>query len=177
MADGVAPDNLYPVDFKRATASLDRIKNNVKVWYEDTAAGVQSLVSGDVDYALLPNGRVIRAKEQGAKIDFEYGQSFFDRSFFVVPKGAPHKAEAMKLIAFASRAGPSAAFMKLIPYAMPNKAGLAFLDPSYAAGLPTAPMNISRAIPREGTFYGEIAPNGQSWQQIGLKTWNEWYGR
>lgn len=177
LADGVAADKLYPIDFKRATASLDRIKGNVKVWYEAGAAGLQALVSGDVDYVSYANGRVLQAKAQGAKVDFEYGQSFLYRDYFVVPKGAPHKAAAMKLIAYASQPEPSAALMKLIPYSMPNKNALTLLDPTYAASLPTAPANLARMIPVTGTFYGETGPDGKSWQEIGLKTWNEWYGR
>lgn len=177
MADGVTPDKLYPISFKRATASLDRIKNDVKLWFDDTSAAMQALVSGDVHCASLPNGRILQAKAQGAKVDFEYGQSFVRRSFLVVPKGAPHKLLAMKLIAFASQAEPSAAMMKLIPYATPNRDALVQLEPSYAASMPTAPANAEREVPIDGAFYGETAPNGQSWQQIGLKAWNEWYGR
>jgi putative spermidine/putrescine transport system substrate-binding protein len=177
LADGVTPDKLYPIDFKRTLGSLDKIKSSVKVWYNDTAAGVQSLVSGDVDYASLPNGRVIQAKAQGAKVDFEYGQAFLYLDYFVVPKGAPNKAEAMKLLAFASKSEPSAALMKAMPYSPPNANALKLLDPAYAASLPTAPDNIAREIPITGTFYGEDSGNGQTWQEVALKTWNEWYGR
>jgi hypothetical protein len=83
----------------------------------------------------------------------------------------------MKLLAFASEPAPSAALMEVLPYSPPNKEALSLVDPSYAASLPTAPGNIKREIPITGTFYGETAASGQSWQQIAIKTWNEWYGR
>ncbi|NIQ94017.1 MAG: extracellular solute-binding protein, partial [Desulfuromonadales bacterium] len=33
MADGVAPGDLYPLDFDRAFASLDRVKEDIDVWW------------------------------------------------------------------------------------------------------------------------------------------------
>lgn len=177
LGDGVAPDKLYPLDFKRAAASLDKIKGSVKVWYTETAGGIQAIVSGEVDYASAPTGRIIAARAQGAKIDIDYGQALRYADYFVVPKGAPNKAAAMKFIAYASRAEPSAAMMKLQPNSAPNTAALKLLDPALAAMLPTAPANLAREIPNNPTFYGEDSGNGQTWKQVGLKTWNEWFGR
>jgi putative spermidine/putrescine transport system substrate-binding protein len=177
LADGVAPDKLYPIDFERATKSLDRIKPNVTVWFDNTAPGVQALVSGDVDYGLMPNGRVLQSKSEGAPVDFEYGQALLYVDYFVVPKGAPHKEAAMKLLAYASQAKPSAEFMKQIQYSMPNTDALQYLDPEYAKSLPSAPENLHRQIPTTGEFYGEDSGNGQTWQQISIDVWNKWYGQ
>lgn len=177
LADGVAPDKLFPLDFKRAVASLDKIKSSVKVWYTPTAGGVQAIVSGEVDYAAVPTGRIIAAKAQGAKVDVDYGQALRYMDYFVVPKGAPNKAAAMKFIAYASRAEPSAALMRLQPNSTPNSAALKLLDPALAAVVPTAPANLARQIPNNPTFYGEDSGNGQTWKQVALKTWNEWFGR
>jgi len=177
LADGVPPDKLYPLDFKRAAASLSKIKDSVKVWYTETAGGIQAIVSGEVDYASAPTGRIIAARAQGAKIDIDYGQALRYADYFVVPKGAPNKAAAMKFIAYASRAEPAAAMMKLQPNSAPNTAALKLLDPALAAMLPTAPGNLPKEVANNPTFYGEDSGNGQTWKQIGLKTWNEWYGR
>jgi putative spermidine/putrescine transport system substrate-binding protein len=177
LADGVAPDKLYPIDFKRATASLDKIKPSVKVWFNNTAEGIQALVSGEVDYAFVSYARTFQAKSQGAKVDFEYGQAFLFLDYFVVPKGAPNKAQAMKLLAYVSQPAPSAALMKAMPYNPPNKEAIKLIEPGYAASLPTAPQNLSRLLSLTKTFYGEDAGNGQTWQQVSLKEWNLWYGR
>jgi putative spermidine/putrescine transport system substrate-binding protein len=120
---------------------------------------------------------VIAAQAQGAKVDIDYGQAMRYADYLVVPKGAPNKIAAMKLIAFASQAPQSAAMMKLQPNSSPNADALKLLDPELAKRLPTAPGNLEREVANNPTFYGEDSGNGQTWQQIGLKTWNEWYGR
>lgn len=180
LADGVPKDQLYPIDFDRVFASLDKIKPDVKVWFTDTAAGVQSLVSGDVDYGSMPNGRVLQAKSEGAPVDFDYNESLFNIDYFVVPKGAPNKASAMKFLAFLSSAGPSKGFMEAIPYGMPNtqaNADLTSEKPDYAATLPTAPDNFKNAIVVNGSFYGEEQSAGVTWLQYGIDRWNQWYGQ
>jgi putative spermidine/putrescine transport system substrate-binding protein len=176
LADGVAPEALYPLDFSRATKSLDAIKPNVSVWFDNTAPGVQALVSGDVDYALLPNGRVLQSKAQGAPVDFEYGQALSYVDYFVIPKGAANKEWASKFLAFASQDKPSAEFMKQIPYSMPNTGALRLLDPQYAKSLPTAPENIKRQILVTGEFYGQNSGNGETWQKVSIDVWNKWFG-
>ena len=106
----------------------DKIKSRrVVVWYDDVAAGMQALVSGEVDYAFLPNGRVLQAKAQGAPVDFEYGEAFLLTDLFVIPKGAPDKDAALDFVAFASTAEPLAAIMRLLPYSAPNQAALKLL--------------------------------------------------
>jgi putative spermidine/putrescine transport system substrate-binding protein len=180
LADGVAPNQLYPIDFNRVFTSLDKIKPSVKNWFTDTAAGVQALVSGDVDYASLPNGRVLQAKSQGAPVDFEYSQSMFNIDYFVIPKGAPDKANAMKFLAYMSSAEPSKKFMEAIPYGMPNTQANTELTqekPDYAKTLPTAPDNYKNAVVVNGAFYGEEQSPGVTWQQYGITRWNQWYGK
>lgn len=177
LAAGTPADKLYPLDMEKALASLDKIKPNVSVWFDNTAQGVQALISGDVDYGLMPNGRVLQAKAEGAPVEFEYGQALLYSDYFVVPKGAPNKDNAMAFLAFASQAKPSAEFMKLIQYSMPNADALQHLDPEYATSLPIAPENINRQIPVTGEFYGEYAGDGKTWQQVTIDAWNRWYGQ
>jgi putative spermidine/putrescine transport system substrate-binding protein len=177
LADGVPPEKLYPIDYKRATASLDKIKGSVTLWYEDVAAGMQALINGDVDYAFLPNGRVLQAKSQGAPIDFEYNQAFLLYDVFVVPKNAPHKEAALDFVAFASQAEPGAALMKLLPYSAPNQDALKLLDPKYAKNLPTDPSNLPEQIPLSRVYYGETSSDGETGYQKSLAAWNAWYGQ
>lgn len=177
LADGVAVEDLYPLDFERATASLDRIKNDTVLWYEDVAAGMQALINGTVDYAFLPNGRVLQAKSQGAPVDFEYGQAFLIYDLFVIPKDAPNTDNALDFVAFASQAEPSAALMELLPYSAPNSDALALLDPDYAASLPTAPDNLAVQIALSRAYYGEDSGDGQTGYEKAIAAWNDWYGR
>jgi len=84
LADGVKPENLYPLDIKRAFASLDKIKAHVAVWWEAGAQPPQLLKDNEVQYAVAWSGRV--AGQKGISYTFQNG--LLDLAFFAIPKGA-----------------------------------------------------------------------------------------
>src|SRR5580700_1787510 len=58
MADGVAPDELYPLDVDRAFKKLEQIKPYITVWWTSGAQSAQLLNDGEVDMVMAWNGRV-----------------------------------------------------------------------------------------------------------------------
>ena len=48
LADGVAPEDLYPLDIERAFAKLDEIKDHITVWWTAGAQSEQILRDGEV---------------------------------------------------------------------------------------------------------------------------------
>lgn len=46
IASGVKPDDLYPLDLKKAFAELDKIADNIVLW-DNAPKGIQDLVNGD----------------------------------------------------------------------------------------------------------------------------------
>lgn len=99
LADGVAPDKLYPLDVDRALKSLDKIKDHV-LWYDTHPQAIEMMTSGRAGLGGMADGRVLAAVAQGAPLAIEYNQSLLDWMTFVVPKGAPNKESAMKLLAY-----------------------------------------------------------------------------
>jgi putative spermidine/putrescine transport system substrate-binding protein len=88
LADGVPVEELYPLDLDRAFASLEKIKDDVAVWWQAGAQAPQLLQDNEVQYAVAWSGRV--AGQEG--IDYTYQDGQLDIAFFVVPKGAPAEA-------------------------------------------------------------------------------------
>ncbi|WP_446897944.1 ABC transporter substrate-binding protein [Clostridium sp. LBM24168] len=128
LADGVKPENLYPLDLDRAFKSLDKIKKDVKIWWTTGAQPPQALASGDVTAAAAWNGRIVTAKRQGSPEDVEYNQALVCGDSWVVPKGAKHKELAMKFIAYVSTPEQQAEFSKVIDYAPTNSKALDLLS-------------------------------------------------
>ncbi|RNB90673.1 extracellular solute-binding protein [Brevibacillus fluminis] len=135
LADGVAPDKLYPLDVDRALKSLDKIKKDVKVWWEAGAQPPQLLSTKEVAASMAWNGRISVAKAQGSKIDNEFNQALAMSTSWVVPKGTPHKDLAMKFIAYVSEPEPQAEYSKLIDYAPTNAKALDLLSEDLKARL------------------------------------------
>jgi putative spermidine/putrescine transport system substrate-binding protein len=96
LADGVAVEELYPLDLDRAFASLEKIKDHVAVWWQAGAQAPQLLQDNEVQYAVAWSGRV--AGQDGLEYTYQDGQ--LDIAFFVVPKGADpsQKAAAMGIL-------------------------------------------------------------------------------
>lgn len=114
LADGVAPDKLYPLDLNRAFRSLEKIKSGVSVWWSAGAQPPQLLKDNEVQYAASYSGRV--AGQSGIALTF--AQSLLDLAYFVVPKGAnpAEKAAAMGLLHEMSVAANQAEAAKIVPY-------------------------------------------------------------
>lgn len=115
MADGVAPEDVYPIDFDRAFKKLDTLKSSITYW--NTGAQSQQMLETDaVDMMLVWNGRAYNAAKNGANIEVNWDKYLIAYNSFFVPKGAKNKDLAMEFIAFATSPKPQGVFQSLIPY-------------------------------------------------------------
>lgn len=97
LADGVAKEDLYPIDVDRAFASLDRIKPAVAKWWSSGSEVVQLYTSGEAATGSAYSGRILTAKTEGAPLDMTWNQGQASLDYLMIVKGAP-KERAMKLI-------------------------------------------------------------------------------
>lgn len=146
LADGVEPDQLYPLDVERALKSLDKIKKDVKVWWDAGAQPPQLLATKEVAAAAAWNGRVSSAKAQGSKVDNEFNQALGMSTSWVIPKGAPHQELAQKFIAYVSKPEPQAEYSKLIDYAPTNQKALNLLPDDVKQRLGQSESNPNQII-------------------------------
>lgn len=155
LADGVAPDRLYPLDVDRAFRSLDRIKAHVTAWWTSGAQFTQLLSNGEVDLAAIWDGEVVGAIAKGAPIGVERNQGLLSGDWWAVLKGAPHRENAMKFLAFASRAEPQANQTKYVSYAPVNKKAFDLIDPQVARSLTTHPDYLKGLIKADNEWWGK----------------------
>ena len=164
LADGVAPDKLYPLDLDRAFKKLDTIKKDI-VWWGGGAQSQQLLASGEATLGQFWNGRVYALQQDGAPVGVSWKQNLVMADFLVVPKGAKNKDAAMKFIANASSAKGQADFANATAYAPVNVDSVPMLDEQLAPNLPTA-----HAADQVTLDFAYWAKNGPA---IAAR-WNEW---
>ncbi|MFM1655149.1 ABC transporter substrate-binding protein [Brevibacillus sp. B_LB10_24] len=155
LADGVKPEELYPLDVDRALKSLDKIKKDVKVWWTTGAQVPQLLANGEVVLAEAWNGRITTAKGQGAPEDVDFSQGLILSNVWIVPKGTKNKELAMKFIAFAADPQQQAAFSSIIDYA-----------PTTSKAIDLLPEEVRKRL-------GQSAENAQSQIYVDYKWWVE----
>jgi putative spermidine/putrescine transport system substrate-binding protein len=146
MADGVAPDKLYPLDVERAFKKLDEIKPHITVWWTSGAQSAQLLNDGEVDMVMAWNGRVSALTTEGAKVTYTYNQGILQSTSLCVLKGAPNLKTAIKFLNEAVDPVHQANLPLHIDYgpANPKAFGTGVISAERVAQLPSAPGNASK---------------------------------
>lgn len=151
MADGVPPDKVYevlsqPGGVERAIKKIKELKPHIAVWWSSGAQHAQLMKDGEVDMTTGWNGRFDVVAKDGGKVAYTYNQGILDYDCFAIPKDAPNKAAAMKLLAEMSKPQYQAEFTKYITYGPTNKKAydLPIIDAAYAKRLPSSPENAAK---------------------------------
>lgn len=141
LADGVAVEDLYPLDIDRAFASLDKIKDHIRVWWTAGAQSTQILRDGEIDLIGIWHGRFFEALDAGAPVAMTWNQGEIDSAYWVVAKDTPNGAIARDFIAFATSGKPLAGFVTQAAYGPLNPAANEFIPAEAAERMPTSPKN------------------------------------
>lgn len=112
LADGVAQDQLYPLDVDRALKKLDTIKS-ASTFAKTYGAMQQAMVGKQADMALVVTARAYSSLQAGATFAPVWDKTVLTWDDLVIPKGSPNKDEAMKFIAFTAKSEQSAKFSEL----------------------------------------------------------------
>jgi putative spermidine/putrescine transport system substrate-binding protein len=98
LAAGVAPDKLYPLDMQTAFKQLDKIRNDI-VWWTSGSQGVQQLVSGACQIALVWNGPLSDAiRQNNAPLAMAWGHAVWDYTPVTIPKGTNSLKAALGIL-------------------------------------------------------------------------------
>lgn len=135
VADGVAQEDLFPLDVDRALAKMDTIKDDI-IFYSDFAECIRLVSSGEAIMGDCYSGRVQTAQAEGEPIDFSWAQQVQVSEYLVVPKGAPNRDRAMELIAYISSADNNGRFSEYMAYGPANPH--ATVSPDAEPNLPTS---------------------------------------
>lgn len=154
LADGVPLADLYPIDLERAFASLDRIRANVVVWYEDSKQPVELLIAEQVAMASAWNVRPWQLGVAG-DIGIQWNGGMLSADVWVIPKGAPNGDVAMDFINYATRSVPAANFSRLVPYGPVNPDALPLVRSDRVAELPTAPDNLGHQFVQNWAWWAD----------------------
>lgn len=146
MADGVAPDKLYPLDVDRAFKKLDEIKPHVKVWWTAGQQPIDLLTSGEVVMANAFANRITAATAAGAKVDVTWGGGVIASSFLCVPRGSKNRENAMRLLDHILGARAQALITEKVAVAPANAKAYDFVKPEIAKNLPTFPQNVAQGM-------------------------------
>lgn len=167
LADGVSPDELYPLDVDRAFDKLDQIKNEVRVFWETGAESIQVMVDKEAVIGTAWNGRVFGAEGEGISIGLSWKQHLLHSAWLGIPKGAPNRDAAIALLGFIMNAERQGCWNSTIPYPGNNTKAFEYVPKDMWAMMPTSPANITEAVLTSDEWWKD---NGEEV----TRRWNEW---
>lgn len=151
LADGVAPDDLYPLDIPRAEAKLDTIKDDL-VFYSSYAETQTLLTSGTAAIAVTVSGQFKSLMNQGVDVTIQWNQAFPSPSMFVVPATAPDLDNAWALGAWMADPERQKTFVERTGYGPSTSDVFDLLDKDTIAQLPNSPEHLKIAVNRSDEY-------------------------
>ena len=155
LADGASADDLYPLDLDRAFGKADEVKDAITVWWESGTQSQDIIASKNVVINHMWNGRAGLLKRDGHPIGLTWNEGFYDQGYFVVPKGAPDKENAMKLIDYAAGPRALAIFAENTFYGPSNLSSIALIEADTRKLMNTAPDNLAQQVSRDFVWWSE----------------------
>jgi putative spermidine/putrescine transport system substrate-binding protein len=155
LADGVAPDKIYPIDLPRALAKIKEIKEHTVFW----KSGSQSedlFRQNEVVMGNMWHNRtnLLRLETKGA-IDWTWEGGVIAPAVWLVPKGNPAGArKAMEFIEASLEPEGQVELFKLIYMGPSNPAATDMIPPELRAYNPSQPENLAKQIVINEDWYG-----------------------
>lgn len=177
MADGVAIEDLYPIDMDRALEKIEEIKPHVSKWWETGAQAPQLLLDGEADMCMAYVGRIsalMQNEADAAPVDLSWNQGFIYYDFFSIPKNSPNPDGAMKLLSWRmdpERAAQLATVYPGVP--LPSPLAYEAADPAVREYWPNNPDNMDVAVQWSAEYWGSEAPDGRTMEEYGQERLNQ----
>jgi len=145
LADGVPPDQLYPLDLDRAFAKLDTIKSDI-LWVQSPGAMTEAMVSEEVDLAVSFSARAYAAVRDGAPIAQVHAQQLQFWDNVAIVKGTKNFDAAKAFIEFGAKPEVLDRYFEITTYGSTNMNSNAKIDELIASYMPLNPETVQTAV-------------------------------
>ena len=168
LASGVPGDELYPLDYDRAFATMDRIRPSVR-FFDTGAQQTQALESGEVDMMLAWPGRAYEATKNGANLKVVWNQPLYYTDALGIVKGSKNQDAAYELINALIGTRTQEEITAKQPYGAANSKAKPSSDPLISSFVATNQANGTEVV------------RDQQWWAANLdqatKRWADWVNR
>ncbi|MBN9028594.1 MAG: polyamine ABC transporter substrate-binding protein [Rhizobiales bacterium 63-7] len=155
LADGVAPDKLYPLDLDRAHKKIAAFKDNVVSYWGGGSESQSVLLNGEASMALIWSTRAsLIEQDSGDQIKFVWDQGLISPGAMAVLKGNPGgKDNAMKFIASAQDPQKQLVMFDMLGQGPANPAADALVPADKKRLNPVDPENMKKQIALDMAWY------------------------
>ncbi|WGW11462.1 ABC transporter substrate-binding protein [Saxibacter everestensis] len=166
LADGVATDDLYPIDTDRALKKWTDIQDSLKYW-SSGAEQTQMAQSGEADMVFGWSGRIYEANQSGANFKPVWDKAFIASDSFSIVKGSKNKVAAHAFINYALGADQQKKMAELTSYSPVNVDSKPVI-PKEAEEFNVSSEAVAKvSIPQNSEYWGK------NLDELG-KAWSDW---
>ena len=154
MADGVAPDKLYPIDQKRALAKIASIKADSLYW-NSGAESQQLMRTGECVMGILWHTRAnILERDTGGKVKWTFNQGIVQPGIWIIPKNPPAGAAwANRAINTMQEPEGQIVLLERMGNGPANPAAAKLVKPEFNKANPSAPENMTKQVKFGGEWW------------------------
>jgi len=154
LADGVAPDKLYPLDVDRALKKWDTIRKDT-LFAPNVGALQQAAGSNQVDMFLLADSRMIALLNDKKNVKMVWDTTVVSVNALAVPLGSKHKAAAEDFLQSVVQPGPSAKISELLATPPINRAAQPNLSANGKLVAANGPANTGKTVVQDIDWYAD----------------------
>lgn len=172
LADGVAPDKLFPIDLDRAYRKLDKLRPSITVWWKSGDQLQQILRNKEVVMTMGYSGRMIQLMNTKVPVSVSWNGAIRDVGYMSIPKNAPHPKAAMAYLDYFYATSPEqhVNFVNSVFYDTGNAKTVNLFAPERRAMLATSAENFDKLIVADYEWIGNNRPMLRD-------RWLAWLGR
>lgn len=168
LADGVEPDDLFPLDLDRAFDKLDEIRPHISLWWRTGDQIQRALRDREVAVTLVWNTRIDFLLEEGLPLQRVWEGSTLNEAHWVVFEGAPNRENALRFLNwYFDHPEVQAAFASAVATSPTTKSALALLPEGEQEDSPIYPDNLKKVVRVDyewlAQHHAEIAERWNRW--------------
>src|SRR5215813_9455892 len=166
LADGVPPEQLYPMDIDRAFRKMSEIKPHIKVWWREGSQSQQLIRDGEVDMMAMWSARAVDLIDDKVPLEIVWNGAEIYYANLLVPKGDPNAKAAWQFCNFVAQAKSQANFAMLLPYGPANPNARALMSEARLRQTPAWPENEKVAFKHDAAWIApRLAQLRERWTQ------------
>lgn len=168
LADGVAPDDLFPLDLDRAYAKLDEIKPHIDVWWKSGNQLQQIMRTNEVVMTMAYSGRLVAVTDEGFPWAADWTNAVRDVGYMAVTKDAPNPNAAMAFLNFYyANSDGHPDFIRTVKYGTGSAKAADMMTEVERAGIATSAENFPKLVIADYQWIGDN-------RDMLRKRWNDW---
>lgn len=153
MADGVAPADLYPVDFDRALAKLAELRPHISAYFTNYSMSQQLMRDGECVVSPMLDGRATSLKKEGFPLANSMDNAIRSVGNWSIAKGSENVELAYEFLDFyLTRPEAHLDFYGRTNSATPHKDTASMMDETQKAGYVGSPENAAKILPLNATW-------------------------